>query len=61
MAQQFEDMLTIAEVAGLLKVSAKTVRRWLDSKQLVGHRLGRQWRISKDDLRTFVRARRQSQ
>ena len=53
-------MFTIAEIAGLLKVNAKTVRRWIDSKELIAHRFGRQWRISEDDLRTFVRAQRQS-
>lgn len=55
-----ETMLTIAEIAFLSKVSQKTVRRWLEDKKLIGHRLGRQWRVSPDDYRTFIRARRQS-
>ncbi len=53
-------MLTIADVANLLQVSQKTVRRWIEKKDLIGHRMGRQWRITPVDCRTFVRIRRQS-
>lgn len=53
-------MFTIEQVAELLQVSAKTVRRWIGDGKLVAHRFGRQWRISEDDLHTFIRLRRQS-
>ena len=53
-------MLTIEEVAKLLQVSTKSVRRWIEDGGLIAHRFGRQWRISEDDLRTFIRLRRQS-
>lgn len=44
---------TIKDVAQFLRVSEKTVRRWIENKDLKAHKLGRQWRISDDDLRTF--------
>lgn len=52
-------LLTIQDVADILQVSAKSVRRWIDTGDLVAHRLGRQWRISQGDLETFIKLRRQ--
>lgn len=51
---------TVAEVAALLKVSLKTVRRRIDQGDLPVHRIGRQIRISQPDLAAFVRARRET-
>lgn len=51
-------LLAIAQVADLLQVSAKTVRRWIDAGNLPIHRLGRQIRISASDLEDFLKSRR---
>ncbi len=53
-------LFSISEVAAFLKVSPKTVRRWIDRRELPVHRLGRQIRIGEPDLVTFVRARREA-
>jgi excisionase family DNA binding protein len=45
---------TIAEVADLLAVSARSVRRWVATEELLAHKFGRQVRISETDLRTFI-------
>lgn len=45
---------SIAEVAHLLNLNERTVRRWLYSRKLSGHRLGRQWRIARKDLERFL-------
>ena len=45
---------TIAEVADLLVVSTRTVRRWIARGELLAHKFGRQVRISEIDLRAFV-------
>ena len=50
---------TIREIAELLQVSQKTVRRWIDQGDLVAHRFGRQLRISRADFEAFVRLRRE--
>ncbi len=44
---------TIREVADALRVSEKTVRRWIEADALPAHKFGRQWRISNDDLRAY--------
>jgi len=51
-------MLSPADVAALLQVSIKTVRRWIETGELHVHTLGRQLRVSDDDLNTFVKSRR---
>jgi excisionase family DNA binding protein len=51
-------LLTVAEVAVGLGVSAKTVRRLIVSKAIVIHRIGRQIRISEADLAVYIRSRR---
>ena len=42
----------------LRQVSGRTVRRWMSNGDLVGHRLGGQWRIDPKDLDTFLKIRR---
>ena len=50
-------LLTIAEVADRLRVNQKTIRRWIDAKELPAFKLGRQWRISEQNLRQFLQIR----
>ena len=45
---------TIAEVANLLAVSQRSVRRWIANGELLAHHLGRSVRISDADLRAFL-------
>jgi len=52
-------MLTVADVAEILNVNERTVRRWIDVGDLAAHKLGRQWRISTQDLNTFLQSHRQ--
>ena len=50
-------LLTIRDIADRLRMSQKTVRRWIKNEELAAYRLGRQWRISERDLRRFLRDR----
>lgn len=45
------------EIARHLKVSTKTVLRWIEAEVLPAAKLGRQWRISERDLKHFWRER----
>jgi excisionase family DNA binding protein len=45
---------TVTETAEMLRVSSRTVRRWIDSGQLVAHRPGGVVRIAENDLRAFL-------
>jgi len=50
--------LTIQGVADQLDVSARTVRRWIESGDLVAHDFGRLVRVGENDLGAFVATRR---
>ena len=51
-----DDILTIEEVAKILKVSKRTVYRWVDSGDLKTARIGRKtYRVFESDLRKFIR------
>jgi excisionase family DNA binding protein len=50
--------LSIADVADWLAVSIRTVRRWIESGNLVAHQFGSVVRIAEGDLRTFLAAHR---
>ncbi len=49
---------SLPEVANRYDVSVRTVRRWIKNGELVAHRIGRQLRISAEDLKTFEKLRR---
>jgi excisionase family DNA binding protein len=48
-------LLTIRDVAAICRVSEKTVRRWIEARDLRAARLGVQWRIRPRDLDLFIR------
>jgi excisionase family DNA binding protein len=50
-------LLSIKEAAEFFSVSEKTVRRWIATGQLAAHRLGRQWRITPDEIERFLATR----
>ena len=45
---------TIGQIAKLLEVSTRTVRRWIGAGLLVAHRVGGVVRIAEHDLRAFL-------
>jgi excisionase family DNA binding protein len=53
----FETLLDIPAVAAVCGVSEKTVRRWIQARELPAAKLGNQWRIRPRDLDDFVRDR----
>jgi excisionase family DNA binding protein len=55
---EIETFYSISDVAHALGVSTKTVDRWIKSGELAAHKVGRQWRISRTDLETFLKLRR---
>jgi excisionase family DNA binding protein len=50
--------LTPEEVADQLRVSRKTIYRWLTGGALAGQKIGRGWRISEQALSEFVQSQR---
>jgi excisionase family DNA binding protein len=49
----------IAEIAERLRVSGRTVRRWIEAGDLVVHRVGGIVRIADADLRAFLALHRE--
>ena len=50
-----EDIMTISEVAELLKVSDRTVRNWIEKGAIKAYRFGLVYRIKKVDFEEFVK------
>jgi len=59
MPTRISRLLTVKQAADIVGVSPRTIRRWIDAKELPFHRLGRQIRIAEDDLAAFLAKNRQ--
>ena len=51
-----EKLLTPTDVANRLQVNERTVTTWLRKGHLRGFKIGKEWRISPDDLQAFLKA-----
>jgi excisionase family DNA binding protein len=49
-----ESLLTVAEVADLLRLNQQTVRNWIDAGSLPSIRVGRRVRIKRSDLNRIL-------
>ena len=51
-----EKLLTPTDVANRLQVNRRVVTLWLRKGHLRGFKVGKEWRISPDDLQAFLEA-----
>jgi excisionase family DNA binding protein len=51
-------MLNVEQIAQQVGVSIKTVRRWIERREIHCHRLGRTIRVSEEDLIAFLNRHR---
>jgi len=49
-----EKLLTIKEVAEILRVSERSVMRYIEAGRLIASKIG-QWRIRETDLNNFIK------
>jgi excisionase family DNA binding protein len=49
-----EEFYSVGEVAEMLHVSTKTVRRWIEGRKIMAHQFGRLIRIAHSDLKQFL-------
>jgi putative molybdopterin biosynthesis protein len=49
-----EKYYTIEEIAKMLKVAYLTVYRWIQSGKLKAYKAGKQYRVKKEDLNSFI-------
>ena len=54
MSKNMDKLLTIREVAEILRVSERSVNRYIESGRLRASRIG-QWRIKQNDLENFLK------
>ncbi len=53
MTNEIEKLFTIAEVAKILRVSGRTITRYIESEKLKASKIG-VWRIKQSDLNNFL-------
>lgn len=53
-----EQYYTIEEVAKMLKVAYLTVYRWIQAGRLNAVKAGKQYRIKKEDLESFLKGKK---
>jgi len=51
------DYLTVKEVSTKLGVSEKTVRDYINKGELIAYKLGTSWKITQEDLHTFIKSK----
>lgn len=49
-----EDIMTFKEAIAYLKLSRSTILRLMVKEKIIGHKIGRQWRFYKSELRACV-------
>jgi excisionase family DNA binding protein len=54
---KFADLLTVEEVAAYLRVAPATVYRWCRNGRLRAIKIGKEWRIARGDLESFLAGR----
>ena len=52
-------LLTTEQVAKILNADERNVQLWLRSGELVGIKVGREWRVDPADLEEYIQRRRQ--
>jgi len=52
-----DEILTVEEVAALLKIHPKAVYKFLKANELQGHRFGRLWRFKKSEIMKLLETR----
>lgn len=48
--------LSISEICNYLGVSNDTVYKWIDKYKLPAHRMGRHWKLKKNDVDDWVKS-----
>lgn len=56
MSLRIDELLTVGEVADLLKLSPRTVFRWLSEGRIPAIRIGNVTRVRREDLDAFFQA-----
>ena len=58
---QSQQALTASDVARRLNVKSNTVRRLIQDGELIGFKVGQQWRVEERDLNAYVRRQKKKE
>lgn len=48
------EWLTVEQIAKELQIPKKTIQAWLKSGRLIGYKPGKEYRVKREDLNTFL-------
>ena len=51
----FQNLMTVKEVAALLRVSPQTLYKMLEQRSIPAVKVGSQWRFEQDQIRDWIR------
>jgi excisionase family DNA binding protein len=51
------ELLTVAETCRYLKITPRTLYRYIRNRRLPGFKLGKEWRFVRSDLEQWIRQR----
>ena len=51
------ELLTVAETCRYLKITPRTLYRYIRNRRLPGFKLGKEWRFVRSDLEQWIRER----
>jgi excisionase family DNA binding protein len=54
------ELMTVAETCRYLKITPRTLYRYLRSRQIPAFKLGKEWRFVRSDLEQWIRDRTRS-
>jgi len=46
--------LSVQEIAHYLAISKETIYRWLDSKKIPAHKIGKQWKFKTNEVDQWI-------
>ena len=51
------DYLTVEQAAKQMGVTERSVRNWIKKGELIAYKLGTSWKITEEDLQTFIKSK----
>lgn len=48
--------LSVVEIASYLGVTRDSIYRWVDNRNMPGHRVGRRWKFRRDEVDEWIRS-----
>lgn len=56
MSEMKDRWLSVGEMSEYLGVSSDTVYRWINTRSMPAHRMGRFWKFKKDEVDKWIKA-----